>query len=101
MHNIVFSKDGIYFYDIETGITMELDNYEPTNYIPFAAIANVREMHNGTCLRILLRSGEFHILEKHSPQRSQRNIYTEPRKPYPGELRMWSLWRKLCCLCNY
>ena len=95
MHNIAFSTDGIYFHDIETGIIMQMDDYEPVDYIPFAAIATVGEIHNGNCLRILLRSGEFHILDKHSLQRSRRNIYTEPRKPYPGEIRMWAWWRKL------
>jgi len=95
MHNMAFSSDGIHFNDIETGLTMQLDDYEPADFIPFAGIAHVKEMHNGTCLRILLRSGEFHILEKNSPQRSQRNLYTEPRKPYPGEQKWWALWRRV------
>jgi len=93
LHNITLEKTEIRFDDENMGITMKLDQYRPTDTIPYAAIAEVREMYEGNCLRILLRSGEFHILEKNSGKRSQRNIYTEPRAPYPGELHFWAMWR--------
>jgi len=94
-HNIQLDKDVIRFQDINTSIPFDFTGYHPDDCIAYSAIVDIREMSDGQCLRILLRSGECHMLDKHSPIRSQYSIYNEPRKPYPGEAKIREVWHKM------
>lgn len=95
MHDIVTAPKHIHFHDIDMNLMMRIKGYVPIDSVAYGDIVNVRKVHNGRGIRILLRSGNFLMLDKHTPYRSCRSIFTEPRKPYPGELRMWNMWRKL------
>lgn len=95
MHNITTDSTGIHFHDTDMNLMMQVEGYTPIHSIEYDHIASVCELHRGRYLRILLRSGKFLLIDRHTPCRSCRSIFTEPRPPYPGEQWMWRMWRKL------